>query len=154
MRRDAALMLARQITFIRQLSLQACPLIRGEILRVPECNLIVRCRFTMCANRRGLRGGDGRETQDLLCNARAIRVMCKARGRDTGPVRQNREHSRVQTLLARLRKRIFERPPGKLVPEGESAVLVAYHADAQATFDARFIRPGGWLQQPGFSLSG
>jgi len=100
-----------------------------------------------------LRGGNGRETQDFLCIARAIRVMCEARGRDTGPRRKNCEHFRVQTLLARLRKRVFESAPGKLVPEGESAV-VTYHSDAQATLDARFVRAGGLLQQPGFSLPG
>src|SRR4030095_879511 len=118
------------------------------MIRVPYRSLKMRYRFGVCVNRRGLRRGDRREAQYLLGVARPVRVMCEASGGNTGPLRKQGEYLRVQILLARLRERVSERALGQFVPNRERPVVVAHHADRQATLDARFIRSASILQQP------
>jgi hypothetical protein len=86
--------------------------------------------------------------------ARAIRVVGEARCGDIGSCCQDRQHSRVQSLSARLGQRILERAPGQLVPEGQRTLLVSNHSDAQATVDSRLVETRSLFQQPRLRLSG
>jgi len=81
-------------------------------------------------------------------------MMSQPGGRSVGPVGQNAEHFRVQTLLAHLWNRIFERASGQLVAEAERAILAANHSDAQATLDTRLLEAAGSFQQPAFRSAG
>ena len=87
---DRTLMLARQTTLIREMLLQLHTLVGRQVLRVTQCNLIVRYRFAMRTHQRGLSGGNGREPQHLPGIARAIGVMDQPRSRDAGPMLQNK----------------------------------------------------------------
>ena len=151
---DGTLVFTGQMTLIGKMLLQMCTLLGANALRIAQGDSVMRHRLPVRPHRCRLCCRDGRIAQNLLGAARPIRMVSEACRGDIGSRRQDRQHSRMQNLSAPLGQGALERATREFVPEGQRALLVSNHADAEATFDHRFIEWSALFQQPQLRLSG